>query len=70
MTRMKPKKEEVWLSPVTKTPIPTGKSKKQRDNMKKATKNFDNTTIADRLRMVSWSNSSHPTGVVKPVKSI
>ena len=34
---------------------------------KNATKNFDYTTIADRLRMVSWSNSSHPTGVVKPV---
>ena len=31
---------------------------------KKATKNFDNTTIADRLRTVSWGNDSHPTGVV------
>ena len=28
--------------------------------------NFDCTTIADRLRTVSWSNNSHPTGVVKP----
>ena len=34
---------------------------------KNATKNFDYTTIANRLRTVSWSNSSHPTGVVKPV---
>ena len=34
---------------------------------KNVTKNFDYTTIADRLRTVSWSNSSHPTGVVKPV---
>ena len=34
---------------------------------KNATKNFDYTTIADRLRTVSWSNISHPTGVVKPV---
>ena len=34
---------------------------------KNATKNFDYTTIADRLRTVSWSNSSHQTGVVKPV---
>ena len=25
------------------------------------------TTIADRPRTVSWSDSSHPTGVVKPV---
>ena len=34
---------------------------------KNAIKNFNNTTIADRLRRVSWSNNSHPTGVVKPV---
>ena len=34
---------------------------------KNATKNFDYTTIADRLRSVSWSNGSHPTGVAKPV---
>ena len=33
---------------------------------KNATK-IDYTTIADRLRTVSWSNNSHPTGVVKPV---
>ena len=46
---------------------PTEKSKKHRDNIKNATKNFDYTTIADRLRTVSWSNSSHSTGVVKPV---
>ena len=52
---------------MTKTPTPTEKSKKQRDNIKNATKNFDYTTIADRLRTVSWSNSGHPTGVVKPV---
>ena len=48
-----------------KNPTPTEHSKKQRDNIK--TKNFDYTTIADRLRTVSWSNSSHWTGVVKPV---
>ena len=34
---------------------------------KKHHQNFDYTTIADRLRTVSWSNSSYPTGVVKPV---
>ena len=28
------KKEEIWLSPVTKTPTPTEQSKKQRDNIK------------------------------------
>ena len=61
------KKEDIWLSPVTKTPTPTEQSKKQRDNIKNATKNFDYTTIADRLRTVSSSNSSHPTCVVKPL---
>ena len=34
---------------------------------KKRHQNFDYTTIADWLRTVSWSNSSRPTGVVKPV---
>ena len=61
------KKEEIWLSPMTKAPTPTEKSKTQHDNTKNATKYFDYTTIADRLRTVSWGNSSHPTGVVKPV---
>ena len=57
------KKKEIWLSPVTKAPTSTEKSKKQRDNIKNATKNFDYTTIADRLRTVS----SHSTCVVKQV---
>ena len=45
---------------------PTEKSKKtwQHNN---ATKNFDFTTIVDRLRKVSWGNDNYPTGVVKPV---
>ena len=47
---------------MTKAPTPTKKSKTQRDNKKNATKNFDYTTIADRLRTVSWGNDSHPTG--------
>ena len=64
---MEEKKEVIWLSPMTKAPTPTEKSKKQRDNIKNANKNFDYTTIADRLRTVSWSNSSQSTGVVKPV---
>ena len=61
------KKEEIWLSPMTNAPTLTEKSKKQRDNIKNTTKNFDYTTIADQLRSVSWSNSSYQTGVVKPV---
>ena len=28
------KKEEIWISPVTKTPTPTEQSKNQRDNIK------------------------------------
>ena len=35
---------------MTKVPTPTDKSKKQRDNIKNATKTFDYATIADRLR--------------------
>ena len=50
---------------MTKTPIPKENSKVNGQH-KNATKNFDFTTIADRLRTVSWSNNSHPTGVVKP----
>ena len=38
---------------MTKAPILTEKSKKQRDNTKNATKKFNYTMIADRLRMVS-----------------
>ena len=64
------KKEEIWLSPMTEALTPTEKSKKQRDNTKNATKNFDYITIADRLRTVSWGNDSHPAGVVKPVYGI
>ena len=38
-----------------KTPIPTENSKTKGQHTN-ATKNFDYTTIADRLRTVSWSN--------------
>ena len=56
--------------PYDRSPYTDRKSKKQRDNIKNATKNFDYTTIADRLRTVSWGNDSHPAGVVKPVYGI
>ena len=49
-----------------KNPTSTEQFKKQHDNIKNTTKNFDYTTIADRLRTVSWSNSSHPTGHLIP----
>ena len=61
------KKEEIWLSPVTKNSYTHRTIQKATWQHKNATKNFDYTTIADRLRTVSWSNSSHPTGVVRPV---
>ena len=63
------RKGEIWLSPMTKTPSPIQKSKKQSVNTK-TTENFDYTTIVDRFRVVSWGNDSHPTGVAKPVYGI
>ena len=63
----KDKKEEIWATPMTKAPTPTEMSKGQSDNTNNATKKFDKTAIADRLRTVSWSNYSHPTGVVNLV---
>ena len=57
-------KEEIWLSPMTKAPTPTEMSKGQSDNTNNATKKFDYTAVADRLKTVSWSNYGHPTGVV------
>ena len=65
--QVKDKKEEIWLSPMTNAHTPTEKFKKHRDNIKNVTKNFDYTTIADRLKTVSRSNSSHPSGVIKRV---
>ena len=50
-----------------KSPYTHRKIKKATWQHKNTTNKFDYTTIADRLRTVSWSNSSHPTGVVKVV---
>ena len=61
---VKRKKEEIWLSPIAEAVIPTEMSKGQSDNTKNATKKFDYTAIADRLRTVSSSNCSHPTVLV------
>ena len=35
------KKEEIWLSPMTKAPTPTEMSKGQSENTNNATKKFD-----------------------------
>ena len=47
-------------------PYTNRKFKKELTTQKRH-QNFDYTTIMDRLRIVSWSNNSHPTVVVKPV---
>ena len=44
------KKEEICASHMTKAPTPTEMSKGQSDNTNNATKKFDYTAIADRLR--------------------
>ena len=41
---------------MTKAPTPTEMSKGQSDNTNNATKKFDYTAVADRLRRVSRSN--------------
>ena len=55
----KNKKEEICQNPYTNKI-----SKGQSGNTNNATKKFNYTAIADRLRKVSWSNYIHPTGVV------
>ena len=45
---------------MTKAPTPAEMSKGKSDNTNNATKKFDYTAIADRLRTVSWSNYGHP----------
>ena len=51
---------------MTKAPSPTEKSKKQRDNIKNATKNFDNTTVAG-FQIKIWSQLpwGQPTSEIK-----
>ena len=52
---------------MTKAPTPTEKSKGQSDNTSNATKKFDYTAVADRLRTASWSSYGHPAVVVNLV---
>ena len=56
------KKKEIWLNPMTETLY-----QQKIEQHKNATKNFDYTTITERLRTVSWSTNSYPNDVVKPV---
>ena len=50
-----------------KSPYTYRKIQKATWQHKNATKIFDYTAIVNRLGTVSWSNNSHPTGVVKRV---
>ena len=63
------KKEEIWLSPLTKAPTLT-ENPKSNVITYMTPKKFDHTMIADRLRTASRSNNSHPTGVVTPILTI
>ena len=44
---MQEKKDNIWLSLMTKAPTPTEMSKGQSDNTNNATKKFDYTAVAD-----------------------
>ena len=60
-------KEEISLSPMTKSSIPTEILKKQSDNTHTPPK----TSITQGLwRTVSWSNGSYQTGVVRNLSDI
>ena len=58
---------DIWISPLSKSLTTTKSSKTQRDNTKTHHQNFDCTKIADRPRMVNWSNYSQPPGIMKPI---
>ena len=55
------KKEDIWFGPMTKAPTPPEKSKKQRDNIKTATKNFYYKTIATQLVWLNRLSGSEPS---------
>ena len=64
--------KEIWREERRRTdlvlwrkPLHPQKNKKATWQHKNATKNYDNTMTAERLRTVSWSNGSHPTSVKK-----
>ena len=58
------KKEEILLSPMSKAHLPTGNSKRQSDHKKNTTKQFEFTTIEERVRTTSRSDYRYPTVVV------
>ena len=60
----KEKKEVIWLSPITKDPVPTENAYKAKQQLKYVTTTFYYITITDWYRMVSWSDYSHLTGIL------
>ena len=61
---------KISYSVLWQKPLHRQKIQKATWKHKNATKNFDYTTIAYRLRTVSWDNDSHTTGMVIPVYKI
>ena len=59
----KEKKEEIWLSPLTKALTLIENFKRHSENTKPPT----TFATADRLMTASWSKDRYPTGVVQPV---
>ena len=51
-------------------PLPPQKIQKETGKHTNAIKNLANTTIADRLRTISWSNDSYKNGMVNTVHGI
>ena len=65
------KKEEIWLSHMTKAPTCTEKQKQKAPwQQTNTTKNVNYSTIAHRLKPVSCGSDFNTTGVVKPVNGI
>ena len=62
------KKEEILHSHMIKASIPS--EKKIQIQHKDATKHFDCTTIAHRVKTFGWNNDCNATGVVEPVYNI
>ena len=56
ISRIQREKEGDLTQSYDRTPYTNRKFENQRTTHTNATKNFDYTTIADRLRTVSWSN--------------
>ena len=59
--------EDILTQSYNKSPYTNRNVKRANRQHKQRHKKFDLIAIADRLRTVSWSNYSHPTGVINLV---